>query len=63
MKNEDRLALAFGYYTRGQCEFLVFAKRGNVSRFLINKHNIYPNTIRYAHTYNTLTHTQEPVSI
>ena len=39
-KNKDSLALGFGYYTRRQCEYLIMAKRGSISHFSKNTHNI-----------------------
>ena len=32
--------LGFGYYTRGQCEYLIMAKRSSISHFLRNKHSV-----------------------
>ena len=39
-KNKDVLMLGFGYYTRGQCEYLIMAKRSSISHFLRNKHSV-----------------------
>ena len=39
-KNSSRLALGFGYYTRGQCEYLILAKKGSITKYLANTHNI-----------------------
>ena len=39
-KYSKRYVLGFGHYTRNNCEFLILCKKGSISKFLRNSHNV-----------------------